>query len=130
MEPQLSNPPRRLRPREISVSEICTCPGTLGRVELEAVAACIVLYHWEHDLEDWTPVTRRQIADWVPTSPHLRKIASNPSWNIDLHGFIQDGSISGWDRPGPESIDDPGTVTDKFMEAVSNPRVGPAKQRP
>ena len=113
----------KLKPGQIRVQEPATCLGTLGRSELENVAACIVLYHWDHKLEDWTPVSRRQIADWIPTSDWMRDCARNPFWKLDLPGFTKGGWIVGWEG-GEESADNPGMVTEKFIEAVSNPRIG------
>lgn len=109
-------------PSEVSVNELCICTGTLGRVELETVAACIVLYHWEHSPSLWIPVTRRQIAEWIPTSSALAKVVSNPFWKVDIQGFIEQGFIDGWSRGGVEGADDPGTVTIKFLEMVSSPK--------
>jgi hypothetical protein len=118
--------PRMLKPQQVRVQEPATCTATLGHSELENVAACIVLYHWEHDLKDWTPVSRRMIADWLPTAKHLQCVGNNPFWKIDIAGFIDGGWIAGWERPGREGMDDLGTVTPKFIEAVSNPRIGAA----
>jgi hypothetical protein len=116
--------PKMLKPKEIRVQEPAICTATLGHVELETVAACIVLYHWEKDLDEWTPVSRRMIADWLPTSKYLQDVGRNPFWKLDIHGFITGGWITGWDRPGEAGIDDLGTVTEKFIEAVSNPKIG------
>lgn len=85
------------------------------------VAAIIVLFHWEHGLEDWTPVSRRQIVDWLPQSRHLQATGAlgNPFYRPDVAGFIKDGWIDGWDDG---DVDAPGMVTAKFIERVSNPR--------
>lgn len=114
-----------ITPRQARVSETCVCIGTLGRLELEAVAACIVLYHWEHSPDEWIPITRRQIADWIPSSAHLSKVMSNPFWTIDITGFCNEGFIEGWDVQGPEGADLPGTLTPKFFEALARQRVPP-----
>lgn len=114
----------RLKPGRVLVQTPATCTATLGRSELENVAACIVLYHWDNKLDDWTPVSRAQIADWIQTSAYMQDAGRNPFWQIDLVGFIAGGWITGWDRPGREFANDPGMVTDKFIEAVSNPRIG------
>jgi len=110
-------------PRLVRVNELCICTATLGRVELETVAACIVLYHWEHSPDRWIPMTRRQIADWIPTSSALAKVMNNPFWKIDLPGFCDGGFIEGWDQKGPEGADTPGIVTLKFLEMVSFPKM-------
>jgi hypothetical protein len=108
-----------ISPRDVKVSGLCYCVGTLGRLELEAVAACIVLYHWEHSPDEWIPVTRNQIADWIPSSVHLSKVITNPYWNVDIVGFWHEGFIDGWDVLGPEGADIPGTLTPKFFEAIA-----------
>jgi hypothetical protein len=115
---------KKLKPGQIRVQAPATCLGTLGRAELENVAACIVLYHWDHKLEDWSPVSRKQIADWFPTSSWMTGCADNPFWRPDVRGFVEGGWIEGWDRGGPEDADDLGMVTERFIEAVSNPKIG------
>jgi len=107
-----------ITPRQVIVSESCICVGTLGRLELEAVAACIVLYHWEHSPDEWVPITRRQIADWIPTSSYFDRVMSNPFWKIDIAGFCKDGFIDGWNVQGQEGADLFGTLTPKFFEAL------------
>lgn len=104
-----------ITPRQAIVSETCICVGSLGRVELEAVAAVIVVYHWEHSPDEWQSITRRQIADWIPTSAVLARAVVNPFWKLDLKGFIEGGYIEGW---GVGGIDDKGTLTPKFFEAL------------
>ncbi len=118
--------PEILKPSRVRVQSPAICTATLGKAELETVAACIVLYHWDKGLDDWTPISRRMIADWLPTSKFTQDAGRNPFWKVDIRGFIEGGWISGWDRPGKEGADDLGTVTPKFIEAVSNPRIGPA----
>ncbi len=120
--------PMMLKPGEIRVHVPAICTATLGRAELETVAACIVLYHWEKGLKEWTPISRRMIADWVPTLKYLQDVGRNPFWRVDISSFIAGEWITGWDRPGEEGADDLGTVTEKFIEAVSNPRIGPRTQ--
>lgn len=107
-----------ITPRQVVVSETCICAGTLGRLELEAVAAIIVAYHWERSPDAWIPITRHQIADWMPTSSILARAVSNPYWKIDLKGFIEGGFIEGWGVGGSKGIDDVGTLTPKFFEAL------------
>jgi hypothetical protein len=70
-------------------------------------------------------VSRKQIIDWIPRSIWMEDCARNPFWRLDVSGFIEGGWITGWDRGGPEGADDPGMVTEKFIEVVSNPRIGP-----
>jgi hypothetical protein len=110
-------------PRDVLVSGTCICQATLGRFELEAVAACIVLYHWEHSPDRWVPITRRQIADWIPTSSALARVMGNPFWQIDIAGFCDQGFIEGWEQCGIEGADTPGMVTLKFLEMVSFPKM-------
>lgn len=107
-----------ITPRQAIVSETCICVGTLGRVELETVAAVIVAYHWEHSPDEWKQISRRQIADWIPTSSVLARAVVNPFWKLDLKGFIEGGFIDGWGVGGIEGIDDLGTLTPKFFEAL------------
>lgn len=113
----------RLKPGQVRVQAPATCIATLGRAELENVAACIVLYHWDHKLEDWTPISRAQIAAWFPTSSWMTGCAGNPFWKLDLPGFIEGGWITGWEG-GLEEANSLGMVTEKFIEAVSNPKIG------
>lgn len=105
-------------PREVAISETCLCVGTLGRVELEAVAAVIVAYHWEHSPDAWMPISRRQIADWIPTSSILARAVVNQFWKTDIVGFIEGGFIEGWNVGGKEGVDDLGTLTQKFFDAL------------
>jgi hypothetical protein len=116
----------KLKPGQIRVQAPATCLGTLGRSELENVAACIVLYHVDNKLEDWTPASRKQISEWIPTSDWMRDCARNPFWKLDLPGFIEGGWITGWEG-GPTEADNPGMVTEKFIKSVSNPRIGSPK---
>lgn len=114
-----------ITPRQSRVSDTGICTGTLGKVELETVAACIVLYHWEHSPDEWIPITRRQIADWIPTSSAIAKVCTNPFWKLDISGFIDQGFIEGWGRSGGVGADDYGTLTPKFLEALAR-QPGPA----
>ena len=109
----------RLKPGQVRVQAPATCIATLGRAELENVAACIVLYHWDHKLEDWTPISRAQIAAWFPTSSWMTGCAGNPFWKLDLPGFIEGGWITGWEG-GLEEANSLGMVTEKFIEAVAS----------
>jgi len=119
-------PPRIAKaPKDVRVSQPCVCTGTLGRLELETVAACVVLWHWENSPDAWVAISRRQIADWIPTSKHLAVVARNPFWKLDIAGFCSGGWIVGWERPGADTADDMGTVTAKFIDCVSNPSIGP-----
>jgi hypothetical protein len=121
----MSDPTKpRLKPAQVRVQAPGTCIATLGHMELENVAAVIVLYHWENHMPAWTPISRRMILHWLPKSAHLQQAARNPFWKLDVRGFIDGGWITGWDEPGEAGIDDLGTVTDKFIECVSNPRIG------
>jgi hypothetical protein len=107
-----------ITPRQVIVSESCVCTGSLGKAELEAAAACIVLYHWEHSPDEWIPITRRQIADWIPRSALLARAIVNPYWKPDIVGFCEGGYIEGWDVKGPAGADIPGTLTQKFFDAL------------
>lgn len=108
-----------ITPREVRVSSLCICSGTLGRVELETVAACITLYHWEHSPDEWIPISRRQIADWIPTSALLNRAAQNPFWQVDIAGFIDAGYIEGWNTGDEVELDSLGVLTQKFFGAIS-----------
>jgi hypothetical protein len=108
-----------LLPRDVEVGPLCILTGTLGRVELETVAACIVLYHRKVSPDAWIPVTRRQIGEFLPTCEAIKRIIGNPFWRLDLSGFIRGEWISGWELPGLEHADDFGVLTPKFFIAVA-----------
>lgn len=105
-------------PRDVRVRVGAVCTGTLGKFELEALAALVVLWHWEHSPGEWTAVTLQQLVEFARTSPPLVDAMRNPFWHVDLPGFIEGKWIEGW-RCG--SVTDPGLVTEKFVRSVSNP---------
>lgn len=118
-----------IKPNEVQVTATCICPDTLGRLELEVMAACIVLYHWEHSPYEWIPITRNQLAKWLPTSSAIRAVAMNPFWKPDIVGFCDGGYIDGWNVPGAEGADIPGTLTEKFFAALEKRKVQDAEPR-
>jgi len=111
-----------ITPREVLVTESIVCLATLGRCELEAAAAIIVLYHWERSPDAWIQFSRRQIADWIPTSSLLARAVANPFWNPDIDGFIKQGYIEGC-----KGIDDQGKLTQKFFDAIERPVIAARK---
>lgn len=106
-------------PRDVVVSPFVTLVGTLGRLELETVAACVVLFLKEVSPDAWIPITRRQIAEWLPTSKDVERVINNPFWRLDITGFIEGEWIAGWEKPGREHADDFGSLTPKFFAAIA-----------
>ena len=68
-------------------------------------------------------ISDRQIARWESGYGELDRVLGG---GIVPGSMVLIGGDPGWDRPGREFATDLGTVTDKFIEAVSNPRIGTA----
>lgn len=89
--------------------------NTLGRAELEFVAALIVRYHHVHGLAEWSPVSRVDIATlFEQPDPIVAAWGRNPFWNPDPAGFINAGLIEGWGAAAEAK----GTLTPKFFAAL------------
>ena len=99
--------------------------GTLGSAELEFAAAVLVHYHHDNDLVEWSPILAADFFKWVKTSIVLEWI-KNPVWRPNFVGLIEGGWIEGWttDEDKEKRLAAVGTVTPKFIEAVSTPRIG------
>jgi len=89
--------------------------ATLGHCETEATAALVIRYHQARGLNDWTPVTPRQLAELFDApDPLVAEWARNPFWRPDPPSvLVAGGWVTGW-----SNFDDPGTVTPKFIEAM------------
>lgn len=103
-----------LKPGEIAIQPTGVLLDTLGRVEVEAVAALIVRWHQVHGHAEWTPVSRRDIGAMFESDQVVQEWASNPFWRLDPYGFAQQGFITGWDA-GPDAK---GELTPAFHEAL------------
>lgn len=99
--------------------------GTLGNAQLEFAAAVIVRYHQDNGLVNWTPILAADFFEWLKTSIVLEWMR-NPVWRPNFVGLIDGGWISGWttDEDREKRLAAIGTVTPKFIEAVSTPRAG------
>jgi len=91
--------------------------GTLGRAATEMAAAILVHFHHVKGLAEWTPVSRREIADALfgddEPDPKVLEWAANPFWRPDPMALVKDGFVEGWTE-----VDDPGRVTEKFLQAM------------
>ncbi len=122
--------PVMLKPSEISLHPAGLMVGTLGNGEMEFAAAAVVLYHHENSLEEWTPIKTSDFFEWVRTSEMMRAWSQNPFWRPNFAGLIDDGWVEGWTMDGDKEarMAAVGVITPKFIEAVSNPRIGPKER--
>jgi hypothetical protein len=108
-----------VKPAEVFIHEIGCLTDTMGKSELEFAAALIVRWHIVNGHEEWVPFSRMQIVELLrpdKPDPVAAEWASNPFWRPDPHGLMAQGYVSGWETPTA-----PGTVTEKFLNAVANP---------
>lgn len=89
--------------------------GTLGRAECEFVGALIIRWHHVHRFDEWTPVSRADIANLFDTDSVAQEWARNPFWKPHPHKFADSGFITGW-MDGP---DVKGTLTEKFHLGIA-----------
>jgi len=105
-----------IRPGEVAIHEIGCLTDTLGKTEIECAAAVLVRYHVARGLVEWTPVTLRELGEYLMTDDVVRRWATNPFWRPDPYGLAAGGWVKGWETP-----DAPGEVTSDFLFAVANP---------
>ena len=103
-----------LKPNEIRITDFGTLLDTFGKAELEAVGALIVRWHQVHQLAEWTPVSRADIATLFESDDLARGWARNPFWRPDHYAFNEGRYIDGWCEV-PEAK---GELTQKFHEAI------------
>ena len=105
-----------LRPSDVphsALGGLGIITGTLGRAEAEAAAAILVRWHHAKGHTDWTPVSRAELAAWLGTDHVVRDWARNPFWRPAPWELVAGGYVVGWG-----TVDEPGTVTPKFIEAL------------
>ena len=103
-----------ISPLDIEVSEILILTGTLGKVELEAMAALIVFWHQVNSYSEWTPVTGEELALFANSNKIVQHMSKNPFWRPDPKGLVDGGWVTGWQTPN-----DPIVVTDKLKERLT-----------
>jgi hypothetical protein len=103
-----------VKPQDVMVPEIGIMTATLGKAEAEMVAALLVRYHHAKGLTEWTPITRRELADFLAADDMAKGWAKDPFWRPAPWLLVERGFIVGW-----SNADDPGTVTPKFLEAIA-----------
>lgn len=92
--------------------------ATLGRSELEQLAALIVRWHHVHGHADWTPVSRRDLADLIESDDLAASWARNPFWQPAVRSFSDLGFVEGWGG-GRADADNKGTLTAKFFAGLA-----------
>lgn len=88
--------------------------SALHKAELEFAATLIIHYHQQKKLEDWTPTSRTEIANFMRDDATSRRWAQNPFWRPDPHGLLTEGYVEGWDG----DPDTKGIFTPKFFAVV------------
>lgn len=117
--------PKALVPNQVVVTPYGGMVATLGNSELEFAAACVVRFQLVRgDGTEWIPIPIKDFFEVVKTDDQVKEWGKNPVWRPNILGLAKDGWIDGWVPGDMECV---GTVTEKFIEAVSNPRVGPAE---
>lgn len=117
---------RTLTPNEVHLEPYGGLLGTLGHAELEFAGAMVVRYQQLQGGDKWVPMPTMDFWDTLTADEMATGWSRNSVWRPDLKGLITGGWIEGWADGDREAI---GTVTPKFIEAVSNPRVGPKDQQ-
>ena len=99
--------------------------GTLGRAELEIAAALVLRYQQAMDPEEWRPMVTGEFFEFLKGDEYCLEVLGGLV-RPNLVGLINDEWITGWNTDDDPAVRKAGigVVTDKFVEAVSNPRVG------
>lgn len=113
--------PRRVMPSQVVITGYGGLLGTLGHAELEFAGAMVMRYQQLKGGDEWVPMPTMDFWDVLKADKVTTDWSRNPVWRPDLKGLITGGWIEGWKDGDPEAI---GTVTEKFIEAVSHPNVG------
>lgn len=114
----------QLGPNEVTIQPGGMMVGTLGKSELESAAATIVQFHREMGLSEWSPFQLDEFSCVINDSSIVQEWLKNPFFNADYSGLLAGGFVTGWVYGDGSSV---GRVTDKFIDAVSRPHVGPRK---
>lgn len=94
---------------------------TLGRVEEEVVATCIVRWHHVNSPTAWVGIRLGDFTDFIRNDQLIYQwLASNPIWTAALlngmEPMTKDLWLTGWVNGDKDSV---GTVTEKFIDALS-----------
>lgn len=123
----MSREPKSLPPNQISLHPMGSMVGTLGNSELEFAAACVLRFQLVRgDGDAWIPIPIEDFFEVIKTDEQVKEWGKNPFWRPNILGLAKDGWIDGWVPGDMECV---GVVSEKFIEAVSNPRVGPIEHQ-
>lgn len=102
------------RPSSVMLSAVGTTIDTLGKAELEMTAAILVRYYVEHG-DEWSSVSRRELAAWMKDDPIVQRWCRNPFFR-PAHPLklTELGLMTGWQTP-----DEPGSPTPEFKQLLT-----------
>lgn len=103
-----------LSPSDLRIDPMGTVMGSLGKAELEFVAALVIRWHQVNNHTEWQPMSRQDIASLFENDEAVQEWAKNPFWKPTPYEFAAQGFITGWNE-GPEVK---GTLTDKFFAGL------------
>lgn len=107
-----------MKPNNFQIDSFGLSPqliGTLPKAEFEWAAVLVIRYHHVHKLEEWTPISRRDVSTLFESDTEgAMKWGANPFWRPDPYAFHEQGYITNWDV-GPDAK---GVFTQKFFDAV------------
>lgn len=107
-----------MKPKDLPVGDIFL-PGAFGKAEIEFAAVLVVMWHHHHGhMDEWVPVTRQQIIDFLTTAAHEKRepifsLVKNPFFMPDPNGLRDKGWFSGWKTPT-----DPGVFTEEGLKCL------------
>jgi len=109
-----------IKPKDVILHAGCFLPNAFGKAEIEAVAVVVVLWHNANDLTEWTPVSRRQIVNFLHEEALRQRepvfsMVSNPFLRPDPNGLRDGGWFSGW-----TTAEEPGTFTEEGLRRLSH----------
>jgi hypothetical protein len=103
------------KPSQVSIDPIGAIVATLGKAEHEMCAALIVRWHHRHSPDEWTPMSRADVATLLDGNDELvASWGANPSWRPEPGAFAHAGFVDGWSV----GADAKGTLTAKFFEGI------------
>ena len=108
-----------LKPKDLPVGDIFL-PGAFGKAELEFAAILVVMWHHHNGhMEEWVPVTRQQIIDFITEAHDMKRdpvwsLIKNPFFNPDPNGLRDKGWFSGW-----KDATDPGVFTEEGLKCIA-----------
>jgi hypothetical protein len=103
-----------IKPSDLRIDPMGTITNSLGKAELEFVAALIIRWHQVNDHTEWQPVSRADIISLLTSDEAVQEWANNPFWKPDPHAFSRLGYITRW-HEGPEAK---GLLTEKFFAGL------------